>query len=82
MTFKIRSFHKAGHKAGNSLLACLQEEVDMLYYAVVFLIIAIIAGALGFGGIAGASTGIAQILFFIFLGLLLLSLIASIIRKA
>ncbi|MDR0253554.1 MAG: DUF1328 domain-containing protein [Brucellaceae bacterium] len=54
----------------------------MLYYAVVFLIIAIIAGALGFGGIAGASTGIAQILFFIFLGLLLLSLIASFIRKA
>ncbi|MBX8801729.1 MULTISPECIES: DUF1328 domain-containing protein [Pseudochrobactrum] len=54
----------------------------MLYYAVVFLIVAIIAGALGFGGIAGASAGIAQILFYIFLGLLLLSLIAGFIRKA
>ena len=39
----------------------------MLYYAVVFFIIAIIAGLFGFGGIAGAATGIAQILFFVFL---------------
>ncbi|MEK1886499.1 MAG: DUF1328 domain-containing protein, partial [Phyllobacterium sp.] len=30
----------------------------MLYYAVIFLIIALVAGALGFGGIAGASAGI------------------------
>ena len=27
----------------------------MLYYALVFLVIALIAGVLGFGGIAGAS---------------------------
>ena len=39
----------------------------MLYYTIVFFLIAIVAGALGFGGIAGASTGIAQILFFVFL---------------
>ena len=39
----------------------------MLYYAVVFLVIALVAAALGFGGIAGASAGIAQILFFLFL---------------
>ena len=37
----------------------------MLYWALIFLVVAIIAGALGFGGIAGASVGIAQILFFI-----------------
>ncbi|MCH4554437.1 DUF1328 domain-containing protein, partial [Aestuariibaculum sp. L182] len=41
----------------------------MLYYAVVFLIIALVAGALGFGGIAGASVGIAKIVFFVFLSL-------------
>ena len=40
----------------------------MLYWALVFLVIALVAGALGFGGIAGASAGIAKILFFIFLG--------------
>jgi len=33
----------------------------MLYWALVFLVIALIAGALGFGGIAGAAGGIAQI---------------------
>ena len=37
----------------------------MLYWALVFLVVAIIAGALGFGGIAGTSVGIAKILFFI-----------------
>jgi uncharacterized membrane protein YtjA (UPF0391 family) len=39
----------------------------MLYYALIFFIVAIIAGALGFGGIASATAGIAQILFFLFL---------------
>ena len=47
----------------------------MLYWAVVFLIIALVAGVLGFGGIAGASVGIARILFGIFLVLFLVSLI-------
>ena len=46
----------------------------MLYWALVFLVVAIIAGALGFGGIAGTSAGIAQILFFIFLAFLVISL--------
>lgn len=57
------------------------KVVAMLYYTLIFLVIALVAGALGFGGIAGASAGIAQILFFVFLGLLALSLIAGIIRK-
>jgi uncharacterized membrane protein YtjA (UPF0391 family) len=36
---------------------------DMLSWALVFLIVAIIAGALGLTGIAGAATNIAWILF-------------------
>jgi len=40
---------------------------NLLYYALVALIIAIIAGALGFGGIAGTATGIAQLLFYVFI---------------
>ena len=58
-----------------------KKEIAMLYYTLIFLVIALVAGALGFGGIAGASAGIAQVLFFIFLALLVISLIASIIRK-
>ena len=36
----------------------------MLHYAVVFLIVAIIAGVLGFTGIAGTSAWIAHVLLF------------------
>lgn len=52
----------------------------MLGWALTFFILAIIAAAFGFGGIAGASAGIAQILFFVFLGLLVLSFAARAIR--
>ena len=54
----------------------------MLYWALVFLVVAIIAGALGFGDIAGASAGLAKILFFIFLAFLVISLIAGIFKRA
>jgi uncharacterized membrane protein YtjA (UPF0391 family) len=47
----------------------------MLYYAIVFLVIALIAGALGFFGIAGAAVGIAKILLFVFLILFVVSLL-------
>jgi uncharacterized membrane protein YtjA (UPF0391 family) len=58
------------------------RSFTMLYWALVFLVVAIIAGALGFGGIAGTSAGIAQILFFIFLAFLVLSLLAGLFRRA
>ncbi len=40
----------------------------MLKWALIFAVVALIAGALGFGGIAGAAAGIAKILFFLFVG--------------
>jgi uncharacterized membrane protein YtjA (UPF0391 family) len=42
-------------------------EHTMLKYAIIFAIISLIAGALGFGGIAAGSAGIAKILFGLFL---------------
>jgi len=48
---------------------------DMLGWAVVFLIIALVAAVLGFGGIAAASAGIAKLLFVIFLVLFIISLV-------
>ena len=53
----------------------------MLRWALVFLVVALIAGALGFGGVAGPSAGIAQILFFIFIVLLGVSLVAGYMRR-
>ncbi|OBR48530.1 hypothetical protein A6456_34905 [Paraburkholderia tropica] len=52
----------------------LPVEVCMLYYAVVFFIIAIIAAIFGFGGIAAGAAGIAKILFFVFAVLFIASL--------
>jgi uncharacterized membrane protein YtjA (UPF0391 family) len=54
----------------------------MLYWALVFLVVAIIAGALGYFVIAGTAAGIAKILFFIFLVYLAISLIAGFVRRA
>lgn len=51
--------------------------VVMLHYTIVFLVIALIAGVLGFTGIAGASVGIAKILFYVFLILFAASFIFS-----
>ena len=53
----------------------------MLYYAAVFLVIALIAALFGFGGIAASAVGIAKILFYIFLGLALLSLLGGVLRR-
>lgn len=47
----------------------------MLYWALVFFIVALVAAVFGFGGIASAVVGIAQVLFFVFLVLFLISLI-------
>jgi uncharacterized membrane protein YtjA (UPF0391 family) len=55
-------------------------EIDMLGYALIFFIIAIIAAVFGFGGIAGAASGIAQILFFLVLILLAISLVMHLVR--
>ena len=52
----------------------------MLGWAVTFLVVAIIAALLGFGGIAVASAGIAKMIFFVFLVLFAVTLIASLVR--
>ncbi len=39
----------------------------MLRWAVIFLVVALIAAVFGFGGIAGEDAGFAKILFFVFL---------------
>jgi uncharacterized membrane protein YtjA (UPF0391 family) len=47
----------------------------MLRWAIVFLIVAIVAAVFGFGGVAAAATDIARILFFVFLVLFVVALI-------
>jgi uncharacterized membrane protein YtjA (UPF0391 family) len=52
----------------------------MLGWAVTFLAIALIAALFGFGGIASASAGIAQIIFFVFIALFVIAMIMRAIR--
>jgi uncharacterized membrane protein YtjA (UPF0391 family) len=56
-------------------------EERMLYWALVFFIVAIIAAIFGFGGIAVAAAGIAKILFFIFLVIFLVALISGLVAR-
>jgi uncharacterized membrane protein YtjA (UPF0391 family) len=52
----------------------------MLSWVVTFLIIALIAGVLGFGGVAGASVEIAKIIFFVAIVLFLVSAVVGLAR--
>lgn len=50
----------------------------MIKWALVFLVVGLIAGALGFTGIAGASVGIAKVLFFIGLAIFAIMLVLGV----
>jgi uncharacterized membrane protein YtjA (UPF0391 family) len=52
----------------------------MLRWALLFLIVALIAAVLGFGGIAGTAIGIAKLVFGVAIVLFLISAIAGVVR--
>jgi len=49
----------------------------MLGYAITFLVIALVAGAFGFGLVGGMAYGAAKIFFFVFLVLAIISLLSG-----
>jgi uncharacterized membrane protein YtjA (UPF0391 family) len=53
------------------------EEGTMLYYALVFLVVALIAGALGVSGVAAIATNIAYVLFVVAIVLFLVHLLSG-----
>jgi uncharacterized membrane protein YtjA (UPF0391 family) len=74
------------HLIDRSLARAYAEAVSgkgqiMLYWAAVFFIIAVIAGVLGFAGVALAAAGIAKILFYLFLIFFLVALVMGIGRR-
>ncbi len=56
----------------------------MLKWALIFLVVGLVAGILGFGGIAGASIGIAKFLFFLAIALFVIFLVLgyTVFKKA
>jgi uncharacterized membrane protein YtjA (UPF0391 family) len=55
-------------------------ESTMLSWAVTFLVVALIAALLGFGGIAGLSVELAKIIFFVAIVLFAISAVVGLMR--
>lgn len=53
----------------------------MFNWAVVFLVIAVVAAILGFGNLVGAATTVARILFFVFLAVFVIALFLGAVRQ-
>jgi len=51
----------------------------MLKWAVIFLVVGLVLGVLGFGGLGGAFVGIAQILFYIAIAMFVILLVLGLI---
>ena len=52
----------------------------MFGWALTFLIVALVAAILGFGGIAGAAVSIAKVIFFVAIVLVAISVVAHLVR--
>jgi uncharacterized membrane protein YtjA (UPF0391 family) len=59
-----------------------EGEDDMLNWALMFFLVALLAAVFGFTGIAVAAAGIAKLLFFLFLVLFLASLVIGLANRA
>ncbi len=55
---------------------------NLLHYAIVFLVVALVAAFLGFGSVAGTAMEGARILFWVAIVLFVVSLIAGLFRRA
>jgi uncharacterized membrane protein YtjA (UPF0391 family) len=60
--------------------AALYQERIMLGWAITFLIVALVAALLGFGGIADFAVDIARIIFFVAIILFVISAVVTLIR--
>jgi uncharacterized membrane protein YtjA (UPF0391 family) len=67
LRYKTAIYDTAGNPCDLRLRSDFKKEEAMLSWTITFLVVALIAALLGFGGIAGAAAGIAKILFFVFL---------------
>jgi len=55
---------------------------NLLYYAIAFLVVALIAAFLGFGGVAGTAMEGARLLFWVAIVLFVVSVVVGFIRRA
>lgn len=55
---------------------------NLLHYAIVFLIVALVAAFFGFGGVAGTAMEGARLLFWIAIVLFVIALVGNFLRRA
>jgi len=72
--FRFQLFGEAGTTVANLLR---QEDTTMLYYALIFLLVGLVAGALGLFGIAVVAAQISWILFLIGVVMLVVHLVSQ-----
>jgi uncharacterized membrane protein YtjA (UPF0391 family) len=66
-----------GHTSGPKLT----RRSNMLRWALIFFVVALLAAVLGFTGIAAAAAGVAKALFFLFVILFLVTLLGHVARR-
>jgi uncharacterized membrane protein YtjA (UPF0391 family) len=79
--FRLKPCHGSDPITGprGPLVGSIEENL-LLYYALVFFIIAIVAAVLGFSGLAAGAAGIAKILFVVFLVMAIASFVVNLMR--
>lgn len=55
---------------------------NLLHWAIIFLVVALVAAILGFGGVAGTAMEGAKILFWVAIILAVVAFVVSLVRKA
>lgn len=55
---------------------------NLLHYAIVFLVVALVAAFLGFGGVAGTAMEGARLLFWVAIVLVVVTAVAGFLRRA
>jgi len=55
---------------------------NLLHWAIIFLVVALVAALLGFGGIAGTAMEGAKLLFWVAIVLAIVAFVVSVVRKS
>lgn len=55
---------------------------NLLHWAIIFLVVAVVAAFLGFGGVAGTAMEGAKLVFWIAIVIAVISFVVSLVRKA
>jgi uncharacterized membrane protein YtjA (UPF0391 family) len=81
VSMTVASEHNRDPKRSDACTAQRQEDI-MFSWAIAFLIIALIAGALGFGVVAGTAFAVAKIIFVVALLAFLISAVLGLTRRS